>query len=169
MKFEMKRITVEAVGAALQKAERYRLLNEPYEAESICRDVLRADPRNDEARVMLLLSLTDQFAGGSAQDVAAARAVLNELTDPYQRAYYGGIISERWGKAVLHRHGAGSLPAAHHCFVEAMKLYERAETLRLPGDDDAILRWNACARMMERHPELQAPRHEGIEGPITSE
>ena len=169
MTFEMKRLSAEAVEAALQKAERYRLLNEPYEAESICRDVLRADPRNNEARVTLLLALTDQFAAGSAQDVAAARAVLEELTDPYQRAYYGGIIAERWGKAVLHRHGAGSLPAAHHWLVEAMKLYERAETLRRPGDDDAILRWNACARMMERHPELKAPRHGGVEGPITSE
>lgn len=167
--FEMKRLSTGAVGAALQKAERYRLLNEPSEAESICRDVLQTDPENTEARVMLLLSLTDQFAGGTAHDVASARAVLAELSDPYQRAYYGGIICERWGKAVFHRHGPGSAAAAHHWLAEAMKLYEKAEGLRRPGDDDAILRWNACARMVERHPELQAPRQGGLEGPITSE
>jgi hypothetical protein len=119
--------------------------------------------------VLLLLSLTDQFSAGSAHDVASARAVLGELSDEYQRAYYGGIICERWGKAVFHRHGPESALVAHHWLVEAMKLYEKAEGLRRPGDDDAILRWNACARMMERHRELQTPPNRGVEGPITSE
>lgn len=167
--YEKKRLSKDAVAAALQKAERYRLLNEPTEAESICRDVLEADPGNADARVTLLLSLTDQFADGSAHDVASARAVLDEMTDPYQRAYYGGIICERWGKTVFHRQGPESAEAAHHWLTEAMKLYEKAEGLRRPGDDDAILRWNACARMLERHPELQTPWNAGIEGPITSE
>ena len=35
--------------AALEKALRYRLLNEPVEAESICRDVLEVDPDNQAA------------------------------------------------------------------------------------------------------------------------
>jgi len=167
--YEKKRLSKDAVAAALQKAERYRLLNEPTEAESICRDVLEADPGNAEARVILLLSLTDQFAHGSAQDAALARTVLGEMTDPYQRAYYGGIICERWGKAVFQRQGPESAEAAHGWLIEAMKLYETAEGLRRPGDDDAILRWNACARMIERHRELQTRWQAGIEGPITSE
>jgi hypothetical protein len=167
--FEKKPLSKDAVAHALQKAERYRLLNEPTDAESICRDVLHADPGNTEARVMLLLALTDQFGSGSGNDLAAARGVLGELTDPYQRAYYGGIICERWGKALFARHAPGSGEAVHHWLTEAMKLYAAAEPLRRPGDDGPILRWNACARMLERHPELLKPRQAGVEGPITSE
>jgi len=168
MTFEMKRLSKDAVGAALQKAERYRLLNEPSEAESICRDVLEADPGNSEARVMLLLTLTDQFGNGSGKDLAAAREALSGISDPYQRAYYGGIICERWGKALFHRHSPGSAPTVFHWLSDAMKRYEEAETLRRLGDDDALLRWNACARMLERHPELLV-KHEDVSGPILSE
>ena len=169
MKFDKKRLSREAVHAALQKAERYRLLNEPLEAESICRDVLDADPGNVDARIMLLLSLTDQFDSGSGNDLAAARSVLGELADSYQRTYYGGIICERWAKALFARHAHGSGEAVHHWLSEAMKMYAAAEELRRPGDDDALLRWNACARMLERHPELLKPHQAGVEGPITSE
>ncbi len=169
MKFEMKRLSKEAVVAALQKAERYRLLNEPSEAESICHDVLLADPGNTEARVALLLSLTDQFGGVVGGDLTRARAVLDALPDPYHRAYYGGIICERWAKAIFHRNALGSGAIVHHWLTEAMKLYEIAEGVRRPGDDDSILRWNACARLLERHPDLLTPRDEGLGGPITSE
>src|SRR5205809_2184265 len=36
------------------KAERYRLLNEPGEAESICLDILVVDPENQHAIIMLI-------------------------------------------------------------------------------------------------------------------
>jgi hypothetical protein len=145
------------------------LLNEPSEAESICRDVLQVDPGNTEARVTLLLSLTDQFGGVGGTDPTAARAVLKELADPYQHAYYGGIICERWAKALFHRHALGSGAVVHHWLSEAMKLYEVAEKLRRPGDDDAILRWNACVRLLAQHPDLLTPRADDPSGPITLE
>src|SRR5262245_5730837 len=56
--FEPKPISRDAIPAALAKAERYRLLNEPLEAESICLDVLQIDGANQDAIVMLLLALT---------------------------------------------------------------------------------------------------------------
>ena len=59
--FELKPLHPDAVQAALARAERYRLLNEPSEAESICLDILAVEPDNQPARIMLLLSLTDQF------------------------------------------------------------------------------------------------------------
>ena len=59
--FELKTLSKSAVPAALAQAERYRLLNEPAEAESICLDVLRVEPDNQDALVTLVLSLTDQF------------------------------------------------------------------------------------------------------------
>ena len=32
-----------------------------------------------------------------------------------------------------------------------MRQFERAEKIRPPGNDDALLRWNTCARMMTRN------------------
>src|SRR5205807_5788281 len=76
---EFKPISRDAVPLALEKAERYRLLNEPAQAESICLDVLAVDPENQQALVMLLLALTDQFRGGPADCYAEAEAVVPKL------------------------------------------------------------------------------------------
>ncbi|HEX8950195.1 MAG TPA: hypothetical protein VF945_00045, partial [Polyangia bacterium] len=98
---ELKRIRQAALPAALAKAERYRLLNEPEQAESICRDVLAVEPKDQTALVTLLLSLTDQFRAQSTTSVRRAEEVLAQLTDEYQRVYYAGIIRERWALALL--------------------------------------------------------------------
>src|ERR1051325_4982226 len=98
---EFKPITREGVPAALQKAERYRLLNDSSAAESICHDVLRVDPQNQQALVMLLLSITDQFGDDVSLEAERARKVLPSLKDDYKRAYYTGIIAERRAKALL--------------------------------------------------------------------
>ena len=59
--FKLKPLSKEAVPAALEKANCYRFLNEPVEAESICLDILEVEPENQQAIITLLLSLTDQF------------------------------------------------------------------------------------------------------------
>ncbi len=129
---------------------RYRLLNEPAEAESICLDVLQIDPENQHALVLLLLALTDRFGRGYAVGVTRAQEILPRLRDEYDRAYYAGIISERRAKAQLSQHTPGSQTNAYELLREAMNLYEKAESLRPPGNDDALLRWNACARIIMR-------------------
>ena len=43
---------------------------------------------------------------------------------------------------------------------EAMQSFERAETVKPADNDDALLRWNACARLFERHPELMTVNDE---------
>jgi len=149
--FELKHITREAIPGALAKAERYRLLNEPEEAESICLDILAIDPQNQAALVMLLLSLTDQFRSGRAQCFAEAQAVLPRLGGEYERLYYAGIIWERRATARLERGGASSAHVVSPWMRTAMGFYERAEAIRSPGNDDAILRWNTCARLCMRH------------------
>ena len=149
--FELKRITPEAVPSALSKAERYRLLNEPEEAESICLDVLAVEPANQAALIMLLLSLTDQFPAGRGECVAEAEAVLPRLAGEYERRYYAGIIWERRATARLHRGGTGGSHAVAHWLRQAMGRYEAAEAIRPAGHDDAILRWNNCARLFARH------------------
>jgi hypothetical protein len=144
---ELKQISKQAIPRALAKAERYRLLNEPHEAESICRDVLRAEPGNQEAVVALVLALTDQFGSRHGADMGKARQALAQLTDEYERAYYGGIIYERWAKAQFEAHVPTHL--ALDWVEEAMSLYESAEALRPGGNDDAVLRWNSCLRFIE--------------------
>jgi hypothetical protein len=166
MGWDLKPISKEGIPEALNKVERYRLLNEPSEAESICLDILEVDPENQEALVMLLLARTDQFgAGGTVQE---ARAVIPRLRDDYERAYYSGIISERIGKWHF-RHGVpGSGFTAYELLREAMTYFDEAEKKRPAGNDDAVLRWNACARMLMRHPELK-PRPEEAFEPVLGE
>jgi len=148
---QLKPITREGIPAALEKAERYRLLNDSSAAESICLDVLEIDPTNQEALVSLLLSITDQFLEEMTDSVHRAREVLPRLTDEYERVYYAGIIIERRARAQLHRGALGSAEVASEGFREAMRWYERAEGMRPSGNDEAILRWNTCARMLTRY------------------
>src|SRR5262245_8498747 len=81
----LKPIAKGAIPRALEKAERYRLLNEPEQAESICLDILAADPDNQPALVMLILSITDRFGRGDAPGLQRAREYVAGLNDPYQR------------------------------------------------------------------------------------
>src|SRR5947209_5113484 len=136
---ELKPLTQEAIPKALEKAERYRLLKEPAQAESICLDVLQIDPGNQQALVMLLLALTDQFEQGMAGTVTQAREVLTRLTDEYARLYYAGIIAERRAGARLQHGGRGSEFVAYEWLREAMTWYEKAEAIRPAGNDDALL------------------------------
>jgi hypothetical protein len=151
---ELKPLSRDAVDAALAKAERYRFLNEPGEAESICLDVLAVDATNQPALITLLLALTDQF-GGAPDAHQRARDTLASLESEYDKAYYAGIIAERRAKAQLAHGGPGSSVGAYDWIAEAMRYFERAEWLRPSGNDDARLRWNACARLLDRHPHLR--------------
>ncbi len=146
--FKLKPLSKEGIAPALEKAERYRLLNEPREAESICSDILDIEPENQKALVVLLLSITDQFGDGKAVEVKHARELLPRLRDQYERSYYAGIICERQGKAVLSRGMPGHKSHAYEWMREAMDFFEKAESMRPPKNDDAILRWNTCARIM---------------------
>jgi len=150
--FDLKPLSKEAIPAALEKAMRYRMLNEPGAAESICHDILRTEPEHQPALVTLLLAMTDRFGKGYSVGATEAREVLARLRDPYERAYYQGIFYERRGKAQLHQGGPGSSFEAYEDFREAMSSYEKAEAIRPHGNDDALLRWNACARIiMQNH------------------
>ena len=163
MQFELKRLSSDAVPRALEKAERYRLLNEPGEAQSICLDALDVDPGNQRALITLLLAITDQFDLDTAPMVGEAEEVAGRIVDQYDRAYYTGITLERRAKARLRKGGPGAGPRVYEWLVEAMSCYERAEALRPAGNDDAVLRWNACARLIMKVPDLAPARHERAE------
>jgi predicted GIY-YIG superfamily endonuclease len=161
---QLKPISKEAISRAVQKAERYRLINQSWAAESICRDILGIDPTNQQVLVMLVLALTDQLAEGHATVMKEVKEVLPRITDQYQRFYYTGITSERSGQAYLHRGGMGSGAMAYDALRLAMSWYEKAEQIRPAGNDDAILRWNTCARLINTHSHL-APHAESAYEP----
>lgn len=150
MEFELKTLSPDAVPRALEKAVRYRLLNEPGEAASICLDALATDAGNQEALVTLLLALTDQFEDDGTTAVDDAWRCAEQIRDEYEREYYSGIVSERRARARLRRGVPDAGPRAYEWLREAMTSYERAEAIRPPGNDDAVLRWNACARLIMR-------------------
>ena len=159
--FELKPISPEAVPEALAKAERYRLLNEPWQAESICLDILHIQPEHQQALTILLLSLTDQFGHGVT--AARAREVLPLLESEYLREYHAGMICERWAEALMEKGSPGAGFTAYEELRQALEHYERAEQLRPPGNDDALLRWNTCVRILNRNPELRPRGQEDFE------
>ena len=146
MEFELKKLSAGAIPPALERAERYRLLNEPVQAESICLDILAADPANQQALVCLLLSLSEQFGDNITEKLDRAWSLLPKFSDEYQQVYYQGILLERQARLYMRSEAPGSDFSAYDLFCEAMKLFEKAERLRPSGNDEALLRWNTCAR-----------------------
>ena len=151
---ELKRLHKDALPAALAKAERYRLLNEAREAESICRDILAVEPGNAEAKILLILTLSDQFIHRLAETWAEATALTGTLPAGYARSYYDGIIHERRAKAYLKSGRAGARRGAYDDFRHAMERFEEAAASAPAGDDGALLRWNTCARILNASPEI---------------
>jgi len=153
MDFELKPISVQSIPEALAKAERYRLLNEPVLAESICLDVLAIVPDHQQALISLLLARTDQFHANVQSK--GAQEVLARIQGDYEQAYYAGVIRERLGNARIRYGESGAHTSAYHALRDAMSHYERAMNFAPPGNDDAVLRWNTCARMIMQNPEIQ--------------
>jgi hypothetical protein len=153
MRPKLKPISREAIPAAIAKAEHYRNLNEPGEAESICRDILAVEPDDQTATRLLGLSLIDQFTGHKTDRYREAEGVLGRLEDPYQRAYYTGLLHERRAKAELKLGRAAYLVSA--LLRDALRCFAEAEKLRPAGNDEVILRWNSCVRLIESKPELE--------------
>jgi hypothetical protein len=153
---ELKRLSTAAIPGALAKAERYRLLNEPEEAQSICEDVLQADPSNFDAVRMLILSLTDSFPNHDPNSVSRAQELVARLPSEYERAYFAGLVAERRARALMTRGGTGRALPAGDLLREALRAFERAEAVKPADNEDALLRWNACVRLLKRFPELAA-------------
>jgi hypothetical protein len=164
---QLKSISEAAVPAALEKALRYRLLNEPVEAESICQDVLLVDPGNEEALVTLLLARTDLFDDEYMAAFERARAVLPRFNAEYDRAYYEGVIHERWAKAQESRRVPTHVVTGW--YLHAMHCFERAEKLAPTDNPDAILRFNTCARWLARHDDEAAPGDFNLSRDVESE
>ena len=153
--FNFKPISKDSISAAFERAERYRLMNEPMDAESICHDILAVDSDNQQALKTLLLSLSEQFSTNLYPPYEEAVAILPRLLDDYTKTFYEGIIYERRAKSLMKRHGLGSGRMAYGWFRKAMHCYEEAMELSPSDNDDAVLRLNTCARVIMQNPEVE--------------
>ena len=153
MRFELKSISEQGIPEAMAKVERYRLLNEPALAESICLDILAIVPDHQQALIALLLARTDQFH--SNVNAKPAQDLLSRIKGDFERAYYAGIIWERLAHARIRQGNPGGASSAYHALREAMNHYEKASEHAPLGNDDAILRWNTCARTIMQNPDIR--------------
>ena len=160
MELELKKLSLDGVAPALAKAERYRLLNEPAEAESICLDILDVDANNQQAMIALLLSLTDQFGQNRTRLRKRAVEIIPRLNDEYERNYYSGLICERMGKAIIAKWNFGAVHDAYEWLHDALEWYEKSEALRSDGNDEVVLRWNHCLRTIREHNLQPRPKDE---------
>jgi hypothetical protein len=166
LELDLKAISKEGVPKAIEKAEHYRLLNDPEQAESICLDILDVEPGHQRALRVLVLALTDQFATSPHETAIErqAREYAARLTDEYERIYYSGLICERQARAQLAHHAPGY--AAWDWFQQALECYHKAEAIRPPGNEDPILRWNSCVRTMRAdglHPRAREEDEQALE------
>ncbi len=153
---QLKVISRAGIAEAIAKAELYRYLNEPEEAESICHDILAVDSGHQLARRLLGLSITDQFTGYAGDRYSEVAEIFEGLRDAYERAYYTGLLYERRAKVQL-RSGYSAhilLPLIE----DAMRCFAEAEKIRPPGNDDSLLRWNRCVRLLQSQPDFRLER-----------
>jgi len=154
--YELKTLSSDALPSALAKAKQYRFLGEPDEAESICLDILTVDPDHQDALIILLLSLTDKYHQGDLGGCyAKALGIVEKLDDSFCKYYYLGIIYEKRAKYHLKKEGPGAVEASYEWFVRAMAAYEKALADCDPNNQDAVLRWNSCARLLNSNPEIK--------------
>ncbi|MEO8649509.1 MAG: hypothetical protein ABI539_10115, partial [Acidobacteriota bacterium] len=92
-------------------------------------------------------AMSDRFGKDYAVGDTHINDFLVKLVDPYEKTYYTGIVYERRAKAVLNSGGVN----AYELFVQAMNWFEKAEAIKPSGNDDAVLRWNGCARIINRN------------------
>ena len=161
MEVKLKAISKSGISEALSKVTLYRYLNDPEEAESICHDILAVDPENQSALRMLGLAITDQFTGETSDRYAEVGSLFQRLADPYERLYYAGILYERRAKAQMRIGRPAQMLAS--LFHEAMRDFEEAEKICPPENDDAVLHWNRCARLLQTLPQAEEQREATFE------
>lgn len=160
---KLKPLSKESIPKALIRAKHYRLLNEPWQAESICRDILEVEPGHQTALLYLILAITDQFGSDKRSSDAEAKGLCKDLASPYEQKYYRGIIEERLGKISLKRSTPRVKYIAFEHYYRAMEFFEEAEALSPEGNEDSVLRWNACARSIKQFKLEPSPDDTGVQ------
>jgi tetratricopeptide (TPR) repeat protein len=140
MTYELKKLADKNLGAAITLAKHYRDLNQPDEAESICRDVLEVAPDDVDALRTLGLTLTDRFPTAWMSLFEEACSTFKKLPSEY---------------------------TARPACEEAIVKFEEASALAAKDDPAPILHYNRCVRALTTNPEIarastvpQQPKYE---------
>lgn len=158
MDLTLQDIHADSIDLALERARQYRSLLEPEIAESICLDILNIDPGNQAALVVYILALSDQIStSGSQSPFQQIDNAIEQLSSDYKKMYYTGIVHERRARFLLTQ--PMSRAFAYDYFVKALDCFQHAENMRPDHNDEAILRWNSCVRIIQR--EKLQPLSEG--------
>lgn len=161
---QLKPLSAASIPNALVRAKHYRLLNEPWQAESICRDILQVESGNQTALRYLILAITDQFSNQKgASRAAEAMALCSDLESDYEQKYYRGIIEERLGKITLLRNTPRVKYIAYERYRTAMDFFEGAQKIQPEGNQDAVLRWNACVRRIHEFKLVPSPDDDHVQ------
>lgn len=115
------------------------------------------------ALLYLILAITDQFGGEKRSSTAEAKRLCLKLTSEYDQNYYRGIIEERLGKIALRRTTPRVKYIAYEHYSSAMKFFETAEKIRPEGNEDSVLRWNACVRGIQEFKLEPSPEDTGLQ------
>ena len=86
-----------------------------------------------------------------------AKELCQNLESDYEKVYYRGIISERYGKVALKRSTPRAKYIAYEHYRDAMIFFEKAQEIHPEGNQDAVLRWNACVRAIKEFKIEPAP------------
>ena len=158
-----KPLSKDLIPRALIKANHYRLLNEAWQAESICRDILQVEPINQEAILYLILAITDQFGKDGTAKLDEAKDLCTNLNSKFEEKYYLGIIAERQGITSLSRNTPRAKYIAYEHHRNAMEFFEDAEKIQPKDNQDAVLRWNACIRRIEEFKLTPSPDDDSVQ------
>ena len=144
MEYRVKRISTAGIAEAIAKAELYRSLSEPEEAESICRDILTIEPQHQLA--LRLLGLPDRSVHRSwVRSYREAEEIFQQLND---RMNGTTTLGSRTSDA----RKRSSKPGNCLLTVQALRTgsYLSQRLRNSPAEnDDAILRWNRCVRLLQ--------------------
>ncbi len=147
MKYHL--IHKDSISTVLDKARQYRSLREPELAISICIDIFAVDVNNQDALVIYILALTDQYSHQHAKVQPKKIAdTIARLESEFHRIYYTGIFLERKARALLKNPMSQSF--AYESLMEAVAKYEMAEKMAPKHCSDPILRYNSCLRTIEK-------------------
>jgi len=138
-----------SIDTVLDKARQYRSLLEPDLAISICLDIFLVDPENQEALVVYILALTDQYSHNNSKiQPKEITDTIARFESEFHRVYYTGIFLERKARALLKNPMSHSF--AYEGLMEAVVKYEIAEKIAPEYCSDPILRYNSCLRTIEK-------------------
>lgn len=149
---DLKILETGEIDAALAAAEACWSRSEVEVAQSICQDILEADPDHPTALELLFLSRVALLSKGLPKGVERAQELIPRFGSEFDRAFFSGVLRETQARYLLERRGRHSSFVAYSWFRHAMDDFDEAST-KDPNRPEPRLHWNACLRTLQANPQ----------------